>query len=293
MKKSYKKINPLAAVIFSLFLIAGISVSAASPVTVNADLANSAWPMFQHDLQHTGRSPYVGPQTNSLKWALTLDAGYTYSPITGSDGTIYVGCENGGTVFYAINPNGTLKWQRTLNTLHNTSAAMASDGTLYVPLDDKLLALDSTDGSTKWTYTTEPGWIYGNPAIAADGTIYIGARFHLYALTDNGASVSLKWRSGDFDTSDELIGSSPAMGSDGTIYIGGRRLLHAFTDNGNYCTEKWVADMVTNLHATSPSIGSDGTIYVNTGNGALRAFTDNGTEALEKWSSPFSGLGQA
>jgi len=34
----------------------------------SAQLANSAWPTFQHDTRHTGRATAVGPATANLKW---------------------------------------------------------------------------------------------------------------------------------------------------------------------------------------------------------------------------------
>lgn len=33
-----------------------------------AQLANVPWPMFQHDLRHTGRSAHPGPSALDLKW---------------------------------------------------------------------------------------------------------------------------------------------------------------------------------------------------------------------------------
>jgi len=54
-----------------------------------AQLAISPWPMFQHDLQHTGRSPHTGPSVPDQKW--TYEAGYVvFSPAVGVDGTVYV-----------------------------------------------------------------------------------------------------------------------------------------------------------------------------------------------------------
>ena len=68
------------------------------------------WPMFHHNLQHTGRSPYKGPETPTLKWSFTTGGVIMYSsPAIGSDGTIYVGSDK----LYAINPNGTFKWSYT------------------------------------------------------------------------------------------------------------------------------------------------------------------------------------
>jgi hypothetical protein len=36
-----------------------------------AQLADTPWPMFHHDLNHTGLSPYYGPDTSTLKWTFS------------------------------------------------------------------------------------------------------------------------------------------------------------------------------------------------------------------------------
>jgi len=72
-------------------------------------VARTPWPMFRHDLYHTGRSPYAGPETNDVKWEFQTGAQISSSPVIGIDGTIYVGSQD--TYLYAINPDGTLKWK--------------------------------------------------------------------------------------------------------------------------------------------------------------------------------------
>jgi hypothetical protein len=71
-------------------------------------LQDSPWPMFHHDLQHTGRSPYIGPDVPTLKWSYVTGGVIHSSPALGADETIYVGSND--YKLYAINPNGTLKW---------------------------------------------------------------------------------------------------------------------------------------------------------------------------------------
>ena len=55
-------------------------------------LANSTWPMFKHDLNHTGLSPYDTSSNNGiLKWKFQTGGNVYSSPAIGSDGTIYAG----------------------------------------------------------------------------------------------------------------------------------------------------------------------------------------------------------
>src|SRR4029077_6570969 len=68
-------------------------------------------------------------------------------------------------------------------------------------------------GTHKWTFNTGC-YIDSAPAVARDGTIYIGSYDNnLYALNPNGTQ---KWKF----TTGSFVQSSPAIGADGTIYFG-------------------------------------------------------------------------
>ena len=183
------------------------------------------------------------------------------SPAIGSDGTIYVGSDDGN--LYAINPDGTLKWNYKTVGLIRSSPAIGSDGTVYVGSWDRLYAINP-DGTLKWDYIT--GFVlYSSPAIGSDGTIYVGSSDEkLLAINPDGI---LKWKY----TTIGGISSSPAIGSDGVIYIGSyNNRLYAINPDG---TSKWCH--VTDSHMTSsPAIGSDGTIYIGFGDDNLYAIGD-------------------
>ena len=49
-----------------ILVLLGLTIPFEKPET--AGLSDSPWPMLQHDPQHTGRSPYKGPETPELKW---------------------------------------------------------------------------------------------------------------------------------------------------------------------------------------------------------------------------------
>ncbi|MEM2641072.1 MAG: PQQ-binding-like beta-propeller repeat protein [Thermoproteota archaeon] len=93
-------------------------------------VSENPWPMFKHDPQHTGRSPYLGAQEAKLKWKYATDGLAYSSPAIGVDGTIYVG---GGEYLHAVNPDGTLKWRyKTEDAISSSSPAIGADGTIYV-----------------------------------------------------------------------------------------------------------------------------------------------------------------
>lgn len=83
-------------VLAPLFSMVRIALSPAKHVY--AHLADAPWPMFHHALQHTGRSPYVGPQLPEEKWSFMTGDWVYSSPAIGADGTIYVGSKDNNLV---------------------------------------------------------------------------------------------------------------------------------------------------------------------------------------------------
>ncbi len=108
-----------------------------------------------------------------------------------------------------------------------------------------------------------------SPAIAPDGTIYVGSLDSgVYAVSPSG---TVRWR---YETGGPVY-SSPAIAPDGTIYVGSSdSSLYAINSNG---TQQWCYQTGGGV-ASSPSIASDGTIYVGSDDHKLYAFNSNGTE---------------
>ena len=269
-------------------------------------LAKSAWPMYHHDLQHTGRSPYTGPATAAQKWAFMTGGKVNSSPALSVDGTVYVGSDDGklyainpdgtqrwtfttgqmissspaicadGTVYvgsldsklYAINPNGTQRWTFTTGNSINSSPVLGADGTVYIGSEDKKLYAINPDGTQRWTFTTG-GDIYSSPALSVDGTVYIGAGDRkLYAVNPDGTQ---RWTF----TAGDLIYSSPAIGADGTVYVGSNdNKLYAINPDG---TQRWAFTTGSSV-LSSPALGTDGTVYVGSEDGNLYAIYPDGKQ---------------
>ena len=252
-------------------IVAVAVITAVMVIPAAAQLADTPWPMFHHDLNHTGLSPYTGPDTNATKWIYTTGDDIRSSPAIGTDGMIYVGSRD--DKLYAIYPNGTLKWSYlTGHDIYHSSPAIGTDGTIYVGSRDFKLHAINPDGTLKWSYLTGNG-IYSAPAIGTDGTIYVASTDkNLYAIYPNG---TLKW---SYLTGDCIYYSSPAIDADGTIYIGSKDdKLHAIYPNG---TLKW-SYLTGGDVRSSPAIDADGTIYVGSKDYKLHAIYPNGTL---KWS---------
>ena len=166
-----------------------------------AQLASSPWPMFHHDLNHTGLSPYYGPNTATVKWTFYTGGGRgIFSSATiAPDETIYIGTSGWHwftrSRLYAINPDGTEKWHWSppLYSYHglvdfiDSTPAVASDGTIYIGCWNRCLYALYPNGTEKWEFYDSKwkksrGFVLTSPAIAPDGTIYVG--------NNNGKPVS-------------------------------------------------------------------------------------------------------
>jgi outer membrane protein assembly factor BamB len=237
---------------------------------------DSAWPMFHHDVRHTGRSPY-GKYGNWRieKWKTGIGGFVISSPAIDKDGIIYIGSYD--WYLMAVYPNGTEKWRFWTEGGVSSSPAIAADGTIYVGSNDGNLYAIYPNGTLKWSFRAggEIDWVRSSPAISNDGTIYFGVvgpwdigRF--YSVNPNGTE---NWH---YDTGDWIY-SSPALDNEGTIYIGSHdNYLYALYPNG---TLKW-AFGTGDCVKSPPSIGNDGTIYVCSWDHYLYAINPDGTE---KW----------
>ena len=135
-----------------------------------------------------------------------------------------------------------------------------------------LSANSFSHASMDWNATTG-GVIFSSPAIAADGSIYIGSNDNmLHAFNADGTN---KWT---FETGN-WVDSTPSIGPDGTIYVGSwdNKIYALNPDNGN---KNW--EYETNSYiVASPAIGADGKIYIGSKDSIFYAFESNGSIAWE------------
>ena len=118
-----------------------------------AYFADSPWPTFQHDMKHSGRSPYTGPENPSLKWKFETGAAIHTPPSIGKDGTIYTGSDD--HCLYAINPDGTEEWRFEAEKRIRTCPVLSLNGTIYVGSRDDFLYAVNPDGTMKWKFKTD------------------------------------------------------------------------------------------------------------------------------------------
>jgi len=240
------------------------------PIKCFAQLADTPWPMFRGNPLHTGVSAYNGSDVNTLKWKFKTNDNadkINSSPVIGTDGTIYIGCDD--NALYAISPDGIKKWKYKTGGKVVSTAAIAADGTIYVGSDNNKVFALNPDGTEKWQYKADSK-VQSSPVIGPDGTIYVGAyNGDLHAINPDGTR---QWK---FDTGSGSLFSSPALTPDGTIYIGSTGgKLTAITTSG---TKLWGYNADGGFQS-SPAVAPDGTIYIGSNDGYLTAITTSGTK---------------
>ena len=206
----------------------------------------------------------LSPQGGML-WTVDLPGLTTRStPAIGADGTLYFGSTIGsGGALVAVDPGGSIRWVLDGLDRISSSPALGLDGTIHVARGHHVYAVDP-QGAIRWTYETPVRtFTFSSPAVARDGTIYVGGDDHaLHAINHDG---SPRWT---FQTGD-LIRAPPSIGADGTIYVAsydGR--LYAVDPDGS---ERWSVVVRRPIEGNEssrvqvnspPSIGPDGAIYV-------------------------------
>lgn len=194
---------------------------------------------------------------------------FNSTPAIAKDGTIYAAGSNatGKNFMYAINPNGSIKWSAEYCPVigfASSAIAVANDGTIYLsaklnantPPDGVLKAYNPTDGTEKWSVTlTGTNAEQGGPAVAADGTVYLGNNGGFMRAYDPNTGAQL-WSF----TASGGIEVVPAIDNLGRLYFG--------TTTGNFYvlnSDGTLAYTMLDLGDridSSAAIDKDGSIYV-------------------------------
>jgi outer membrane protein assembly factor BamB len=177
-------------------------------------------------------------ETGSLIWSYDINSPLLGSAAEGPQGAVYAGSTGGR--LYAIDKNGQLLWTHTTEEPIYSTPVVSPQGRIYICSQDGTLYALARDGSELWCFETDgsgvtAGSIFATPAIADDGTVYIGGLYdpNLYALNSNDGSI--KWNCNfvrAVDLGDPFFGysqilekggwpfASPVIAEDGTIYQG-------------------------------------------------------------------------
>lgn len=176
------------------------------------------WPMFHHDLSHTGYSTSTAPLTNNTLWTYTTGGFVASSPSVAS-GRLYVG--SGDSKVYSLNAStGALIWSYTTGGVVSSSPDVAG-GLVYVGSDDhKVYALNASTGALRWSYTT--GSIVESSPAVAGGIVYVGVTQSdgkIYALNASAGTLIWSYQTAAGGFSPPAVRSSPAV-ANGVVYVG-------------------------------------------------------------------------
>jgi hypothetical protein len=184
----------------------------------------------------------------------------TISAAVGEDGTVYAGVNYGssaGGVLFALTSGGTLIWS---SPVFAGTPAVTPSGIIYViSLNRETLFALNSAGILQWQVSVPFPSEFTLPAVAANGTIYVGtSNMGLWAIDPTGKTI---WTTNPGGNPYFL--APPSLGSDGTIYIA-YSSLYAVNPSS---TLKWStplcggeAGVIAGLD--EPVIGLDGTIYM-------------------------------
>ncbi len=221
-------------------------------------IADTPWPMYQHDPQHTGRSPFAGPENQPvLVWsnAIPLD----------------------NSLFYGAG-----------------GISIAADGSLIVS-NLALSKYDPIHRQEVWKYPDSGGWNQSFPLVAADTSIYwvyanriaritqagqpewvdaIGANYAQNSspqFTSSGDILYMIDGLWSFDQQGVLnwlipfeswAGGVPAIDENGVIYGTGPTLNDSLCAYSSLGAIHWCTSLPGAGYDVTPAIGPDGSVYV-------------------------------
>ncbi|MBK1879596.1 PQQ-binding-like beta-propeller repeat protein [Pelagicoccus mobilis] len=226
-------------------------------------------------------------ELGEVVWEFATGEPVVSSPTIDSVGNVYFGSTD--KYVYSLDANGQQRWRfQTTDWIESSPTLSNDDSVLYIGTwDDRILALNTSNGTLVWEFAM-PSLVYASPAVAEDGTIYVGGSDgFFYAINPDG---SLKW---DFEVGGELD-SSPAVDSAGNVYVGSvAGAVTAIDSNGQ---ELWTWEVPAEIGAgsrddgisSSPMITSTGLVFVGCQNYFVYAL--DATDGSLEWKHETGGI---
>jgi Bacterial Ig-like domain/PQQ-like domain len=246
------------------------------------------------------RLGYVAYHTQSagdLLWATWVGSKNFSSPVIDDNGYIYIGGRQDRNGIYKVSPsNGSIMWSNIHDWGVTNAPALSQDqATVYYSLQlegagpvASVIAVDSLTGVEKYEFSLpeDANWGWVSPTVGPDGTIYIqhATTGVLYALTDTGSSMDVKW------TFDPVV-EDPNANTGGavrivavdvdTVYVSSwvpDPILFALDFNG---AKKWQTTFSGDDHVLSELIATYEAVYASLdGSGQVVCMDRNTGETL-------------
>lgn len=235
----------------------GFGLRAAPSMGVDGNLYQTGWSV---DLSLNK----INAGTGSIMWSKPFASGSSNStPAIDAAGNVFVASRITASVggIYSFTGDGTDRWSILAATgvgATYSSPAISKDGSTvyyYGTASGNVRAYRTSDGTEKWAAPINSGTGLGTSvSINSDGTIYVTNESEVLAVTDNGATATLKWKAGS------LIGpnsSGVVIGTNGDLYVGTKTGLVALNPaNGDV---KWTYPSI--LEECVPAVDNKGNIY--------------------------------
>jgi outer membrane protein assembly factor BamB len=181
MKKSWVK-KSLVVGIMILFIGTGVFPTLKGDSEINNNFEQSEksttdwWPMFHHDINHTGYSSSKAPNLKLRLWTASTNLGLYASPSVVDD-RVFIGSTDGH--FYCFDALiGNIIWQFDFygNQRSPSSAAIVNNKVYFGGVNGYIYCLNASNGAVIWSVfiqTPVPSSILSSPAVV-DGRVYIG-----------------------------------------------------------------------------------------------------------------------
>jgi len=234
-------------------------------------LADSPWPMFQHDPQNTGRSSFEFPNqilfTKNEIYSNNLLAGC----VLGEDALLFNN-SNPSKLFSYNEISNTKNWEKDLAQESLTAPIISKEG-LYTSSQNQIYAF-SNNGDTLWSLSIDTKYIYQRTFnIDKLGNIYVIFNKNIYKIDSKGIVLN-QFHDNDIDDAFNTSAFSP----DGnTIYVQGKNSDIISIDINSFNINWKYGD---NSLYIPPVVDSYGNIYLLTkinSNPVLISLDKNGT----------------
>jgi len=167
-----------------------------SAANTHATLETDWWPMFRHNLAHTGYSTSTAPNTNSIVWSYKTKVSVWSSPAV-ADGKVYVGSVD-FNVYCLDADTGSKIWSYMTGNEVLSSPAVV-DGKVYVgSFDGHVYAFGTTTLTRQYrlAITVQPGGSVSYSYAATSGTVSEGSTVVTYVPA--GTSILLSAQPSSF-----------------------------------------------------------------------------------------------